>query len=98
MREMMPIEQNYNQQARSISSPMRTPPVPLLREVLARLNPCPSYSMLMGVCDDDLPLLLDLSNPAAGSVLVVSDVQYGNTLFVKTMLASAYTLNTPQQV
>lgn len=71
---------------------------PLLDSVLARLNPIPAFSMLLGVCEDQLPLLLDLTNPTPGAILIVSDVQYGNTLLLKSVLTSACQLNAPSQV
>jgi hypothetical protein len=71
---------------------------PYLKNVLNQLTPHPSRTMMLGVCDDGLPLLLDLTNPAPGAILAVSDVQYANITFVKSLLSSACFLNTPGQL
>jgi hypothetical protein len=90
---------NFNHDYPSRQTPRQSERLaPLLDNVLARLNPVPAYSMLLGVCEDQLPLLLDLTNPAPGAILIVSDVQYGNTLLLKSVLTSACQLNAPSQV
>mgnify|MGYP005847498479 CR=1 FL=1 len=69
-----------------------------LADIVQSHSPFPAYTAIMGVCDDGLPFLLDLSNPAPGSLLVVGDPQAGMAAFIKATLASAALLNAPDQV
>jgi hypothetical protein len=50
------------------------------------------------VCDDGLPFLLDLTNPAPGSILIGGDGDSGKTSLLRAILASAVYLNPPGQV
>lgn len=49
---------------------------------------------MLGQCEDDLPLLLDLTDPQVGSFLIASDHGFANTLTLHSILTSAYILNT----
>jgi hypothetical protein len=69
-----------------------------LDAVLLSLAPLPPYSALVGICDDGLPLLLDLKNPASGSILMVGDPAAANRPLLRSLLASAVILNTVEEV
>ncbi len=74
-------------------------PQPLsVPEVLAQTGPLPPQSVLIGICDDGLPFLFDLTNPAPGSLLIVGDSGSGKTRLVKSVLASAVRLSKPDQL
>jgi hypothetical protein len=59
-----------------------------LHEVLKSLTPLPKHTLLLGLCEDGLPLLMDLSNPAPGSVLILGDQARSNKNLLIAMLAS----------
>ena len=69
-----------------------------LEAVLVSLAPLPPYSALVGICEDGLPLLLDLKNPASGSILVIGDLMEANRPLLRSLLASAVLLNTVEEV
>lgn len=71
---------------------------PALDNLLKQEHGLPPYSALLGVGEDRLPYHLDLTNPASGAVLVCSDTQAENTGLMRSILASATALNTPEQV
>ena len=72
---------------------------PDLDRELARLNrdEIPENTALLGICDDGLPFLLDLSNPAPGALLLTGDPGSGKTALLHALLASLVHLNTPRQ-
>jgi hypothetical protein len=72
--------------------------VPYLHEVIEELMPLPPYSMVLGVCEDGLPLLLDLTNPAPGQLALVSDNEFGNRELLRSVIQSVNLLNDPKQV
>lgn len=69
-----------------------------LSQVLAQSGNLPSHSLMMGVCDDGLPFLLDLTNPAPGALLVCGDMGAGKQALMQSILDSAARLNTPEQL
>jgi hypothetical protein len=70
----------------------------LLEEILARLDTPPAQTAVVGVCEDGLPVLVDLSDPAPGSILVVSDDEVLRRRLLRTLLHSAALLNSPRNV
>lgn len=79
-------------QAEPINLPMS------VDQVLAKSGKLPLNSLVLGICDDGLPFLLDLTNPAPGALLVCGDARTGKTQLVKSILDSASRLNTPSQL
>ena len=69
-----------------------------LESVLGSLAPLPPYSVLLGICEDGLPLLLDFKNPAPGSILLLGDPKQVNRPLLRSLLASAVLLNTAEEV
>jgi hypothetical protein len=53
---------------------------------------------LLGVGEDSLPFHLDLTNPASGAVLACGDAHADLTGLMRSILASAIALNTPEQI
>jgi hypothetical protein len=72
--------------------------MPELAEVLARLGELPPGSLLIGVCKDHLPLLLDLRGREPRHFLICSDHIFANTLALKNMLTAALHLNAPEVI
>jgi len=72
--------------------------IPDIEQILDRLGEAPDRAVLLGVCDDNLPLLLDLSNPAPGAVLVIGDDESGKTAILRSLVISASWINKPEEV
>jgi hypothetical protein len=71
---------------------------PKLAELLESLTDPPPYAALLGACEDGLPFLFDLTNPAPGAVLVTGDAGGGKTRLLHSILHSACRMNTPEQL
>jgi hypothetical protein len=69
-----------------------------LEALLERMGELPPDSMILGLCDDGLPFLVDLINPAPGSLLILGDEGSGKTRLLRAVLASAALQNPPGQV
>ncbi|GAP15421.1 hypothetical protein LARV_03207 [Longilinea arvoryzae] len=59
-----------------------------LEEILQRHPYLPESTAVLGVCEDGLPILLDLTDPNPGSVLVGSTHIEGSTRLLQTALLS----------
>ena len=71
---------------------------PVQRRNAPNLGPLPNYSTIIGICDDGLPLLFDLTNPTAGCILILGNVNSGKFQLLKSILYSASLLNVPRDV
>jgi len=71
---------------------------PTLEEILDELDPLPAYSLLLGLCEDGLPLILDLTDPYCGSFLIAGDNDHTNFNILYSLLTSGYKINTPAEV
>ena len=69
-----------------------------LAAVIATNQPLPLPSIILGVCEDGLPLLVDLSDPTPGSILVMGDEVAGNRQQLRAILISAARLNQANNV
>lgn len=69
---------------------------PRLKDVLAALGETPPYALLVGLCDDDFPLLLDLSHPSPGHCLLAADDYIHNASALYGLLLTATLFNTTQ--
>jgi hypothetical protein len=69
-----------------------------LDQVLAQSGILPPQSVVLGVCDDGLPFLLDLTNPSPGALLICGDAAAGKSTLLQTILDSAAHLNSPTQL
>ena len=76
----------------------RAPIRPTLKSVLAELEPLPSQSVVIGACDDGLPILMDMSNPLAGSILIIADAHSGKAGLLASILNSASATNPPRSL
>lgn len=72
--------------------------VPTLEEVLDKLHSLPAYSLILGISEDGMPLILDLSDPYCGSFLIASDNGFTNFHLLYSLLTSGYKINTPAEV
>jgi len=69
---------------------------PSLEALLDQCVPLPTHSIILGACEDGLPFVLDLTNPAPGALVALADPGSGKTRLLKAILASAIYLN-PQE-
>ncbi len=72
--------------------------LPTVKQMLGSIEPAPYHSILIGSCEDGLPFLLDLGQPAAGPLLVVGDKACGKTRQMKVMAESALCLASPREI
>jgi hypothetical protein len=79
-------------------SPTGGPELPSLEALLEQTGELSPYSVVLGICDDGLPFLLDLTNPAPGAMLLAADPRSGKTRLLKSLLAAATYLNSPDEV
>jgi hypothetical protein len=70
---------------------------PTLAQMIASLPKPPHYATLLGACEDGLPFLIDLTNPAPGSFLAIGDSASGKTNLLRSLLHSACWLNSPEK-
>ena len=56
------------------------------------------YSVILGVCEDNLPLTINLTNPAPGSILITGDQECGKRRLLKAILKSAVLLNNQRRL
>jgi hypothetical protein len=82
------------------SEPYQALPVksPALSDLLIEMSPLPDHTILVGACEDGLPVTLDLANPSAGGLLLLGDSSSGKTSLLKSILTSACAINTPRDV
>jgi hypothetical protein len=71
---------------------------PSLQAVLRANGPWLQNSCIVGVCDDSLPFVLNLTDPSAGGLLILGDPGSGKTRLLNNLLASTAALNGPGQV
>ena len=71
--------------------------IPSLEQVLAGITSIPEYSILIGAAEDNSPILMDLSNSEAGSLLILGDPASGKTRLMLSILSSACLINSPRK-
>jgi hypothetical protein len=73
-------------------------PTPSVYSVLDSFGPFPSYSLMVGICDDGFPFMLGLDNPRSGSILVVGENNREKSQILRTMSLSASLINRPEEI
>ena len=68
-----------------------------LHDLIDRLS-LPQNSLILGICDDGLPLVLELSDPSPGALLFLGDDVEGLRKHLQAVLASVCLLSDPKQV
>lgn len=68
------------------------------RETLEKVGTFSPFTVILGRCDDNIPLLLELNNPAPGSILITGDEGSGKIRLVHSIIKSAVLLNSEKRV
>ena len=71
--------------------------IPSLEQVLGQMETIPENSIVIGSSEDGSPLLMDLSNSEAGSLLILGDPGSGKTRLMLSILSSACLINSPRK-
>ena len=89
---------------RDRSRPVRNQPTklmpgsPTVGRLLSAIQSSVPRSLLLGQCEDGLPFLLELGEPALGAILVSCEKGAGKTHHLQVMAESAMHLNMPSQL
>lgn len=75
-----------------------TNPTPSIYSIYESYAPFPEQSLMVGICADGFPFMLDLNNPRSGSILVVGESTHERSQILKTMCLSASLINKPEQI
>lgn len=70
---------------------------PTVHDLIARLA-LPKNSLILGVCGDGLPLVLELSDPSPGALLFLGDEVEGMQKHLHSVLSSVCLMSDPKQV
>jgi Cdc6-like AAA superfamily ATPase len=69
-----------------------------LPQLLDEFGPFPTQTAVFGLCEDNLPILLDFSDPVSGSIIIESPPDSGKTSLLKSILWSLVKINQPGEV
>jgi hypothetical protein len=61
-------------------------------------SPLPAYSIFLGLCEDGVPLVLDLTDSNGGSFLIAGDDAASNFKVLSGLLTAAYCFNSQSEV
>lgn len=61
-------------------------------------SPLPAYSIFLGLCDDGVPLVLDLTDSNAGSFLIAGDDDASNFKVLSGLLTATFCFNSQSEV
>ena len=61
-------------------------------------QPLPAYSTVLGICEDGLPLVLDLNDPNPGAILISGRMHTGKTQLLRSILFSACSSNNAEKL
>lgn len=72
--------------------------LPSLQELISRYSPFSPGCVILGICEDGLPIVLDLNHPTSGALVVSGDPHSGKTRLLRSILASAGLMNSPLEL
>ena len=102
--ELMPeIEEKKKKTIRKSAAMMmapdtRLPSVMTLEELIAHNPDLPNDTLMLGMANDGLPILLNLYEPAPGPVLVVGDTGVGKTSLMQTLARATDLIQDPSDI
>jgi hypothetical protein len=71
---------------------------PTLEALIQQCAPLPAHGVILGICDDGLPFVLDLTNPAPGALVILSDSYSARKRLLNAILTSAKYLNSEEEL
>lgn len=74
------------------------PQLPSLEEALDQQHGLPAGSLLLGMCEDGLPLVLDLTDPSSGAFLLAGDSGFDSSALLQSILTAAHKGNRSKDV
>ena len=75
------------------------PTGPSLEDMLCNIGPLPPEALFMGqACDDGLPVLLNLHDPAPGPILILGEHGTGKTALLRALAQFVITTHAPSQL
>jgi hypothetical protein len=74
------------------------PAVLSLEEMLERVNPLPQTSLFFGQAEDERPILLDLTNPRPGPILIAGDPGAGKTRLLRVLARFIVSMRQPREI
>jgi hypothetical protein len=98
-----PVTQNNQPVGAMPSQPARQTRLPVdivenLRRLFKEHDDLPTQSAVLGVGTDNFPVLLDLSDPTPGAVVVIGDEREEQMKLLQTLVASVAMRNSPRSV
>lgn len=69
-----------------------------IEDELRKSGTLSSSCALVGICEDGLPIIIDFTNPAPGSLLIAGDKGSGKKQLIESVLASVSRFSQPGQV
>ena len=93
-RKLVPLDKNVQE----IPTHEIVNPTPSIYSIYESYGPFPNQSMMVGICADGFPFMLDLNNSRSGSVLVVGENTHERSQILKTMCLSASLINKPEEI
>lgn len=70
----------------------------LLEKYFHSHSPLPAYSIFLGLCDDGIPLVWDLTDTNSGSFLIAGDDDASNYKVLSSLLTAAYCFNNSREI
>ncbi|MFN2145592.1 MAG: hypothetical protein ACK2T7_09575, partial [Anaerolineales bacterium] len=81
---------------------LRTPRLedrfPSLEEILASQDELPALSLILGLGEDGVPLVVDLEDPEGSAFLIASDDGFDNTALLHNLITAALKGNHPEEL
>lgn len=87
-----------NSHAMSMEADMTLPSTVSLEELIAQNPILPSNTLLLGMANDGLPILLNLDEPGPGPVVVVGDAGVGKTNLMQTLARATDLIQVPSDI
>lgn len=78
--------------------PQPLPGAPTLEQIIKQNHDLPAQAAVLGVCDDGLPVLLDLHDPAPGGLIVIGDEREAQLDMLRNALASLAGRGSPRTI
>ena len=72
--------------------------LPDVNRLISELGPLPEEALLLGLAEDGLPVLLDLVDPAPGTIVVIGEGSSGKTAFLHSLARSADQFHNPGDI